>query len=81
MAKNLLAKSPGADELIVCDTNETATDSFFRELEGRRVQVARSPREVAEKSVGLPVFILLLCDEHCSIDDLSWGAPSWSALV
>ena len=51
MAKNLRAKIPTTDEVFVCDTNASATNSFLGETRGMRVQVAHSPREVAEKSV------------------------------
>ena len=53
MAKNLRAKIPKADELFICDTNPAATRSFLHDVQGMRVQVALSPREVAEKSVSV----------------------------
>lgn len=64
MAKNLRAKIPEADELFVCDTKASATESFLSEARGMRVQVARSPREVAEKSVCLDIARFLLSHDE-----------------
>jgi 3-hydroxyisobutyrate/3-hydroxypropionate dehydrogenase len=63
MAKNLRAKIPEADELLVCDTNAAATKGFLDEAHGMRVRVAHSPREVGENSVSLTTFFVLSCDE------------------
>lgn len=62
MAKNLRAKIPATDTLVVRDVNEDATKRFVEEThetarstkaaEGTyKVEVAGCPREVAEKSV------------------------------
>jgi 3-hydroxyisobutyrate/3-hydroxypropionate dehydrogenase len=64
MAKNLRAKIPEADTLIICDTNPKATEKFVEEVgiatsstnargEGTRIHIAENPREVAQKSVSL----------------------------
>ncbi|ERF68287.1 hypothetical protein EPUS_02743 [Endocarpon pusillum Z07020] len=50
MARNLRAKTPDNDEILVYDVNATATQSFLQESQGTRVQAAVSPREVAEMS-------------------------------
>lgn len=55
MAKNLRAKIPSSDTLIVHDRNTEATANFVQEV-GAGVEVANSPRGVAERSVGaLPI--------------------------
>lgn len=64
MAKNLLRKIPEADQLFVCDTNAAATKRFLDEAQGIRVQVAQSPREVAEKSVSVTDTHPLLFDDE-----------------
>ncbi len=53
MAKNLRAKIPKEDTLSINDRNTEATANFVKEM-GAGVEVAKSPREVAEKSVGPP---------------------------
>ena len=64
MAKNLRAKIPETDTLIICDTNTKVTEKFAEEVgiatsstnaPGRRtgIHIAENPREVAQKSVGL----------------------------
>lgn len=65
MARSLRARIPDADELFVCDTNAAATRSFLDEAQGMRVQIAPSPREVAEKSVSVTgnLFLLLYDDQ------------------
>ena len=56
MAKNLRAKVPTSDKLIICDRNTQATDNFVQEAgassagEGG-IEVVKSPRQVAEQSV------------------------------
>ena len=50
MAKNLRAKIPASDTLVVADRDTTATARFAREI-GAGVEVVSSPRKVAEKSV------------------------------
>lgn len=62
MAKNLRAKMPASDTLIVRDVNEEAAKRFVAEAQEAaqsngaganegRVEIAESAREVAEKSV------------------------------
>ena len=67
MAKNLRAKIPKKDTLLINDRNTEATDKFVQEV-GDGVVVAKSPREVAEKSVRqFSIFLLILSnlyDEH-----------------
>ena len=64
MAKNLRAKIPETDTLIICDTNPKATEKFAEEVgiatsstnaPGRRtgIHIAENLREVAQKSVSL----------------------------
>jgi hypothetical protein len=61
MAKNLRAKIPEADTLIICDTNPKATEKFVEEAgiatsstgKGTGIHIAEDPREVAQKSVSL----------------------------
>lgn len=68
MAKNLRAKIPATDTLIVRDVNEKAIKSFVAETEEaarssgaganeNRVEVAKNAREIAEKSVSMPPMI------------------------
>ena len=51
MAKNLRAKIPASDILVVHDRNGEATAKFVQEV-GAGIEIATSPRKVAEKSVG-----------------------------
>lgn len=64
MAKNLRAKIPAADTLIIRDVNEAATKRFVVEAQEAaqssgaganegRVEIAENAREVAEKSVSM----------------------------
>lgn len=64
MAKNLRAKIPSADTLLIRDVNEEAAKRFVAETEEiarnsganpgeGRVQIAASAREIAEQSVSL----------------------------
>ena len=58
MARNLRAKVPKSDKLVICDRNATATDTFVREIgagsEGDgSVEVVKTPRKVAEQSVSI----------------------------
>lgn len=50
MAKNLREKIPGSDTLVVYDRNTDATSKFVQWV-GSGIEVANSPRAVAEKSV------------------------------
>ena len=63
MAKNLRAKIPSTDKLVIYDVVEPSTKRFIEEVgtatsavgnEGISIEVAESAREVAEKSVSLP---------------------------
>lgn len=69
MAKNLRAKIPATDTLVVRDVNEDANKRFVGEAietarstgaaEGTyKVEIAGSPREVAEKSVSGFLFVV-----------------------
>lgn len=52
MAKNLRAKIPMEDTLIVYDVNPQATKSLMSEApEGQVVAIAETVRELAEKAV------------------------------
>ena len=53
MAKNLRAKIPASDTLIIHDRNTEATTNFLQHVggESKGTEVASSPRVVAEKSV------------------------------
>jgi 3-hydroxyisobutyrate dehydrogenase len=62
MAKNLRAKIPASDTLIVRDVNEAATERFVKEAQEiaqnsgagadeYKVEIATDAREIAEKSV------------------------------
>ena len=67
MAKNLRAKIPASDTLVVHDRNGEATAKFVEEV-GAGIEVASSPRKVAEKAVRT-LFLLIqclhfLCDER-----------------
>lgn len=77
MAKNLRAKLPPSDHLIVYDKNEEAASRFAKENQG--VEVATSVRHVAEKSVCQstdPSNLSLSYDEFFfQINDLSWEVP------
>lgn len=73
MAKNLRAKIPKTDKLVICDRNNDATDRFIHETgagaEGdQEIEVVKSPRKVAEQAVSHSLcYILALCllhDEH-----------------
>ena len=59
MAKNLRASIPSGDTLIVHDRNNDATAKFVQEI-GAGIEVANSPRAVAEKSVSPSYFCLTL---------------------
>ena len=52
MAANLRAKLPKSTKLVICEVNQERRDNFFAKEKGL-LEVARSPKEVAEKSVGL----------------------------
>lgn len=54
MAKNLRAKIPERDTLVINDVNSEATAKFVEEV-GKGVEIVGTPREVAERSVSLSV--------------------------
>jgi hypothetical protein len=69
MAKNLRAKIPASDTLIVRDVNEEAAKRFVAEAQEAarnngagadegRVEIAENAREVAEKSVSTMIFLI-----------------------
>lgn len=59
MAKNLRAKLPINDTLIIQDVNLEATKKFLQENpEG--VRIADSAREVAERAVSLKSYLFFL---------------------
>lgn len=56
MAKNLRAKIPKTDKLVVCDRNSEATSSFVKEAGAgssgaQEIEVVSTPRKVAEQAV------------------------------
>ncbi len=62
MARNLRAKIPATDTLVIYDRNTDATRKFAEEVgiaasaagapeKGTGIEIAGNPREVAEKSV------------------------------
>ena len=64
MAKNLRAKIPETDTLIICDANPKVTEKFVEEVgiatsstnapgKGTGIHIAENPKEVAQKSVSL----------------------------
>ncbi len=73
MAKNLRAKIPATDTLVVHDRNTEATTKFLQEVgiaasspdaegKGMGIEVVSSPRAVAEKSVSaLLDFLVTAC--------------------
>ncbi|PGH07581.1 3-hydroxyisobutyrate dehydrogenase [Polytolypa hystricis UAMH7299] len=50
MAKNLRAKIPKEDTLVICDVNAEVAKKFVAEEQGQKVEIATSPLEVAQKS-------------------------------
>ena len=52
MAKNLRAKMPADDTLLVSDSDSGAMDRFMTDVKGAQgVEAVKSTREVAERSV------------------------------
>lgn len=70
MAKNLRAKIPTTDKLVICDRNREATSSFVQEASSasaREIEVVSTPRKVAEQAVSdtpCVLFTRRLLDEH-----------------
>lgn len=56
MAKNLRAKLPKDDTLVVHDINTNALSKFEKEVGSKGVYIAPDVREVAEKSVSWTLF-------------------------
>ena len=61
MAQNLRAKISSSDRLVIHDRNTEATTKFMQEAGGTAnedmvIEVASSPRQVAEKSVSTSVI-------------------------
>jgi hypothetical protein len=53
MARNLRAKIPQSSRLIICEVVEARIQKFLAENETKgEIQVATSPREVAQQAVG-----------------------------
>lgn len=82
MAKNLRAKIPASDSLIIYDRNKDATANFIQvgvarenptsnnEMGLMGIEIASSPRAVAENAVGflyLAIIKCFPCDEHVPI--------------
>lgn len=72
MAKNLRAKIPKSDTMVINDVNDAATQQFVEEF--GNVTIAKSVREVAEQTVCsshlyLPLSVFLEMINHCSIND------------
>ena len=65
MAKNLRAKIPESDTLVICDVNTDATKKFVDEFgvkgKGSLVEIAANSREVAERSVSGCWWLLDAC--------------------
>ena len=75
MAKNLRAKIPAGDRLVINDRNTDATKAFVEEVgisagnsnvdgKGSNIEVVSSPRKVAEMSVS--AFLRIL--QHVQIE-------------
>lgn len=79
MAKNLRARMPEGDTLLIHDRNTDATSKFMEEVgtaaasigvnwKGQGIEIVNTPRELAEKSVSAAIYLLNRlqgsCDEH-----------------
>lgn len=75
MAKNLRAKIPERDTLVIHDRNRETTANFLQEVgiaassvgmegKGINIEVVDTPRAVAEKSVSDPSHFLPLSGSH-----------------
>lgn len=69
MAKNLRARIPEGDTMVVYDRNTEATSKFIQEVgiaaaavgahqKGHNIQVANTARELAAKSVSAAFYLL-----------------------
>ena len=59
MAKNLRAKIPKTDKMVICDRNADATSDFVQETGhgakgDQEIEVVKTPRHVAEQAVSSP---------------------------
>jgi 3-hydroxyisobutyrate dehydrogenase-like beta-hydroxyacid dehydrogenase len=50
MAQNLRAKIPESSTLVLCELSDARREKFIAETPGR-IEVAHSPKEVAQKAV------------------------------
>jgi hypothetical protein len=84
MAKNLRAKIPQADTLIICDVNKDVLHKFVEEVDTPKrelnIRIAADAREVAEKSVsgiisGLYCLLQLLRGESVGVDSPLFYSP------
>ena len=67
MAKNLRAKIPATDTLLICDTNPNATKKFVEEV-GIGTHIAENPKEIGQKAVS-PILSLIHTPAHCFPDE------------
>lgn len=51
MAKNLRAKIPKDDTMYIFDVNTSSTEKLLQEADSANLHVAKTPQEVAQKSV------------------------------
>lgn len=51
MAKNIRLKIPESSLLVVYDVSQPTMDRFIKDLAGKKVKAASSPKEVAEYAV------------------------------
>ena len=59
MAMNIRVKIPTTSKLVICDTNKARTDEFLKKA-GGNTEGAVSPREVAEKAVGILILTYMV---------------------
>lgn len=57
MAKNIRAKMPEGDSMVVFDVNKEALERFAKEAQPSGVKIAKSPKEVADSSVSFEGFL------------------------
>ena len=55
MAQNLRAKMPKSSTLVICELVEVRREKFVAEV-GGLIEVAKSPKEVAERAVSNSLF-------------------------
>jgi hypothetical protein len=66
MAKNLRSKIPKSSPLVLCEIVESRRDQFVSETEGL-INVAKSPKEVAERAVSPNPFFIIYMTESSRI--------------